>query len=72
VKPTKLTVRVGRTFNIGNYESLRVDAECEFESVTPIIDRDREWMRDRIDRASQVLLDEVTSNANNLISKIRG
>lgn len=27
----KVTVRIGRTYNIGNYESVRIDVGCELE-----------------------------------------
>lgn len=72
MKPTKLTVRVGRTYNIGNYESLRVDVECEFESSTPTVDRDREWLADRVARAGAALHRELDLEACRRIKQIRG
>ena len=52
--PLKVRVRYGKTINIGNYESIRMDYEVEVEldrdedSVPTAIDTTRDYLKDKM------------------------
>ena len=52
--PKKVRVRYGRTINIGNFESIRMDYEVEVEldrdedSVPIAIDTTRDYLKDKM------------------------
>ncbi len=54
MKPTKVRVRYGRTINIGNYESIRLDYEVEVEldreedTVPLAIDTTRDYLKEKM------------------------
>jgi len=53
VKPLKVRVRYGRTINIGNYESIRMDYEVEVElragdDVSEALDTTRDYLKDKM------------------------
>lgn len=48
-----VTVRIGRTYNLGNYESVRIDVGCELEaqkndSNEDIVERASEFCEDAL------------------------
>ena len=65
-QPKRISVAVGRTYNIGNYESLRLDYGIEFPAgtETPI--------KQQMDEAAEKLLDFVDAKASHIVKRIRG
>ena len=62
VKVTKITVSYGRTINLGNYESLRLEygMECDVDvGINPaeVLDEARVYLRDRLKKGARDEID---------------